>query len=138
MIISSISSSATEQPENSAEPTGGVMLPMPRFMTIMMPKWMGCIPKLCTTGRKMGAKIRTAGVMSIKVPTTSRIRLMSSRITYLLLEMRIMALPMAAGRPVKDMTKDMVEEAAIRNMITAVVSQASARMPGRSFSLMER
>ena len=51
-----MSISATEQPLNSELPTGGVMLPMPRFMTIMIPKWMGSIPKDWTTGRKIGGE----------------------------------------------------------------------------------
>ena len=99
---------------------------------------MGCMPKLFTTGRKIGAKISTAGVISIKVPTTRKIILIIRSTTYGLDEMLSMALPMAAGSPVKDMTKDMVEEAAIRNMITAVVSHASHKMAGRSFILMVR
>ena len=136
--MSSMSISATEQPLNSALPTGGVMLPMPRFMTIMIPKWMGSIPKDWTTGRKIGVKIRTAGVMSMKQPTTSSTRLMMSRMTYLLLETLISALPMALGRPVKLMTKLMTLEPAIRNIMTAVVSQASSRILGRSLILMLR
>ena len=96
------------------------------------------MPKLFTTGRKIGAKISTAGVISIKVPTTRKIRLIIRSTTYGLDEMLSMALPIAAGSPVKDMTKDMVEEAAIRNMITAVVSHASHKMAGRSFILMVR
>ena len=127
---------ATWQPENRDEPTGGVMLPTPRFMTIMMPKWMGSMPKLVTTGRKIGAKIRTAGVISINMPATSSSRLISSRMTYLLSDTLSSASPMAFGRPVKDRTKDMTADAAMRNMITAVVSQASRRMPGRSAGLM--
>ncbi len=68
-------------------------------MTIMIPKWIGSVmPKLLTTGRKIGAKIRTAGVMSMNMPMTSRMRLMSSRMTYLLSDTLISALPMAAGQ----------------------------------------
>ena len=96
------------------------------------------MPKLFTTGRKIGAKISTAGVISIKVPTTRKIRLIIRSTTYGLEEMLSMALPMAAGSPVKDITKDMVEEAAMRNMIIAVVSQASHNIAGRSFILMVR
>ena len=51
---------------------------------------------------------------------------MMSRMTYLLLETLISALPMALGRPVKLMTKLMTLEPAIRNMMTAVVSQRPA------------
>ena len=63
---------------------------------------------------------------------------MMSRITYLLLETLISALPMALGRPVTLITKLMTLEPAIRNMMTAVVSQASSRILGRSLILMLR
>ena len=48
-------------------------------------------------GRKIGVKIRIAGVGSMKVPTNSRIRLMSSRVTTLLLVSVSMALEIMAG-----------------------------------------
>ena len=73
----------------------------------------------------------------MNIPATSSSRLMSSRITYLLSETLSSALPMASGRPVKDRTNDMTADAAIRNMMTAVVSQASRRMRGRSDGLMD-
>ena len=63
---------------------------------------------------------------------------MMSRMTYLLLETLINALPIALGKPVKLMTKLMTLEPAIRNMMTAVVSQASSRILGRSLILMLR
>ena len=44
----------------------------------------------------------------------------------------------ALGRPVKLITKLMTLEPAIRNMMTAVVSQASSRILGRSLILMLR
>jgi hypothetical protein len=67
---------ATPLPTNSSVPTGGVQTPIHRFNTIMIPKCTGCIPNSMTTGRKMGVKIKIAGVMSIKVPTMSKIKLM--------------------------------------------------------------
>jgi hypothetical protein len=42
---------------------------------------MGLTPNFIATGRKIGVKINTAGVISIKVPTTNKIKLMISRIT---------------------------------------------------------
>jgi hypothetical protein len=47
----------------------------------MMPKWTGSIPSPITTGRKIGVKINTAGVMSMNVPTASSKTLINSRIT---------------------------------------------------------
>ena len=106
-------------------------------MTIIIPKWMGSIPKFFTTGRKIGAKISTAGVISINIPAASNSRLISSRITYLLSETLSSACPIAFGSPVKDNTNDMTADAAIRNIMTAVVSHASRRIPGRSEGLMD-
>ena len=68
-------------PRNKTLPTGGVHNPIHRFRTITIPKWIGLTPNLIATGRKIGVNINTAGVMSIKVPTTNRIELMISRIT---------------------------------------------------------
>ena len=76
---------AIPQPRNRHVPTGGVQSPMHKFIIIIMPKCRGCMPRFLTTGRKMGVKIRTAGVMSINVPTVSNIRFMISRIATLLL-----------------------------------------------------
>ncbi|MBA7617398.1 hypothetical protein ES703_24712 [subsurface metagenome] len=72
------------QPTKSTLPTGGVHSPMQRLSTMTMPKWMGFIPSWTTTGRKMGVKINTAGVISMNVPTMSRNTLMISRMTILL------------------------------------------------------
>ena len=43
------------------------------------------MPRRSTTGRKIGVKMSTAGVMSMNVPTKRRITLMISRMMYLLL-----------------------------------------------------
>ena len=53
---------------------------MHRLSTMMMPKCRGEIPRLCAMGKKIGVKIRTAGVISIKIPTSSKIKLISSKI----------------------------------------------------------
>ena len=70
----------TPQPMKRQVPTGGVQRPMERFAIIVIPKCTGCIPKEVTTGKKIGVKIKIAGVMSIKVPTPSNIRLIVKRI----------------------------------------------------------
>ena len=85
-----------------------VMVPMHRLKISMMPKWMVFMPKAWQTGKKMGVKIRQAGVISIKVPTTSRMMLMRNRITYLLLLMESRALDTRDGMLVNAMTQDMM------------------------------
>ena len=72
------------QPMKRHVPTGGVQSQMHRFAIIMMPNWMSVMPNSRMIGRKIGVKIRTAGVMSMKAPTTSRSRLMKSRMTTVL------------------------------------------------------
>ena len=74
---------ATPTPIKSTEPTGGVQTPIQRFITIIIPKCTGCRPNFVTTGRKMGVKISTAGVMSINVPTMSNTRFIINKMTNL-------------------------------------------------------
>ena len=66
----------TLQPTKRQVPTGGVHRPMHRLAIMRMPKCTGCIPNPMTTGKNIGVKMRTAGVMSINVPTTSKRKLM--------------------------------------------------------------
>ena len=77
---------AIPHPTKRTVPTGGVHKPMLRFKTIMIPKWIGSTPNCVTTGRKIGVKINTAGVISIKIPTQRRKKLMSKRMMIRLLE----------------------------------------------------
>ena len=75
---------ATPTPTNSIDPTGGVHNPMHKFKTNMIPKWTGSIPNVVTTGKKIGVKIKTAGVISINIPTINKIKLIISKIIILL------------------------------------------------------
>ena len=70
---------AIPHPTNKTLPTGGVQSPIQRFKTKMMPKWTGSTPILIATGRKIGVKISTAGVMSMNVPIISKKRLIMRR-----------------------------------------------------------
>ena len=73
----------TPHPTNKQVPTGGVHSPIQRLAIMIIPKWTGCRPMLCATGRKMGVKMRTAGVISMNVPTNRSRVLIISRITIL-------------------------------------------------------
>ena len=46
----------------------------------MIPKCIGSTPNLVTTGKKIGVKISTAGVISIKVPTKSKIKVFKANV----------------------------------------------------------
>src|SRR5690554_291273 len=126
---------ATPTPMNSTEPTGGVHTPIQRLVTIIIPKWIGSMPNETTTGRKIGVKINTAGVMSIKSPTNKRIRLIMINTTNLLSLSVSNALLMDCGMSSLDITQDMAIEVAINNMTMAVVSEAFRRIAGTSLIL---
>ena len=109
------------QPTNNTDPTGGVMLPRHILKISITPNWILDIPRLSAMGRKIGVKIRIAGVMSINIPTISKITFISRKITYGFSETDMIAVLMAAGIPEYAITKDMAEEAEIRNRIMPLV-----------------
>ena len=121
------------QPTNSTEPTGGVMFPKHMLKISITPNWMLDIPRLSAIGRKIGVKIRIAGVISINIPTTIRIMFISRKITYLLVDTDIMAELMAAGIPEYAITKDMAEEAEIKNRIMPLVQALFTRIYIKDF-----
>ena len=57
------------------------MVPIHRLKIIMIPKCTVFMPKAWQMGRKMGVKIRQAGVISINVPMISSRMLIINRIT---------------------------------------------------------
>ena len=123
------------QPTNSTEPTGGVMFPKHMLKISITPNWMLDIPRLSAIGRKIGVKIRIAGVISINIPTTIRIMFISRKITYLLVDTDIMAELMAAGIPEYAITKDMAEEAEIKNRIMPLVQALFTRIFIKDFTV---
>ena len=93
------------------------------------------MPRLSAIGRKMGVKIRIAGVISINMPTISRIMFIKRRITYLFVDTDIMAELIAAGIPEYAITKDMAEEAEIRNRIMPLVHALLTRIFMKDFTV---
>ena len=73
------------------------MFPRHMLKISITPNWISLIPRLCAIGRKIGVKIRIAGVISMNMPTTIRITFIRKKITYLLVEMDIIPLEIAAG-----------------------------------------
>ena len=114
------------------------MVPIQRLKISMIPKWIGFMPSAVHTGRKIGVKIRQAGVISMKVPTISRITLINRKITILLLLMASKPLETAVGILVNAITHDIILETPIRKIIIPVISALSLKILGRSFKLMER
>ena len=128
----------TLMPTNSALPTGGVILPMHRLYTRIRPNCTVLMPKLWQMGRNSGVKIRMAGVTSMKVPDTSRITFMISRITYLLLVRLSRAAATASGICRKAMTQPRMLETPTRNTTMPDILAESTMIFHRLFRLMER
>ena len=53
---------------NKFSPSGGVMKPMTRLVTMKIQKWILCIPMLLASGSNNGDRIRMFGVVSIIQP----------------------------------------------------------------------
>ena len=138
MVTSSILILLIPQPTNRTEPTGGVMFPRHMLKISITPNWISLIPRLCAIGRKIGVKIRIAGVISMNMPTTIRITFIRKKITYLLVEMDMIPLEIAAGIPEYAITKDMAEEAEIRNRMMPLVQALLTKIFMKDFTVMLR
>lgn len=123
------------QPTNNTEPTGGVMLPKHILKISITPNWISDMPRLWAMGRKIGVKIRIAGVISINIPTTIKIIFIIRNTTYLLVEMDMMPALIAAGIPEYAITKDIAEEAEIRNRIMPLVQALLTRIFIKDFTV---
>ena len=132
----SICTLPTLTPTNSVVPTGGVIVPIHRLKIIMIPKWIVVIPSAVHTGRKIGVKIRQAGVISINVPTIRRIILIRNKITNLLLLTESSAVDTSSGIFVNAITHDMMLDTPIRKMMIPVISALSRRIFGSSLILI--
>lgn len=129
---------ATPAPTKRMVPTGGVHKPIQRFNTMIIPKWTGSIPKVETTGKKMGVKIKTAGVISIKVPTTNSVILINKKIRNGLLTVSNKKPVINWGMLSKENNHDMVIDVQIKNMTIAVVLALFNNIIGRSLKEMVR
>ena len=135
LTICDIDIFATPQPTNSTVPTGGVQRPTLKFKIIIIPKWTGSIPSSTATGRKIGVKIRTAGVISINTPTPSNVILMMTRMRK--------GLSLSVSNPEVticgifsyDMTHDIPRDVPINKATIAVVLQLARMVLGKSASL---
>ena len=107
------------------------MVPIHRLKIIMIPKCTVFIPSAWQMGRKMGVKIRQAGVMSIKVPMISSRMLMMNRITYRLLLMDNIASDTAVGILVKAITQLMMLDTPIKKNDDARHLRAVQENPGQ-------
>ena len=133
----SILTPPTLTPTKSVVPTGGVIVPIHRLKIIMIPKWIVFIPSAVHTGRKIGVKIRQAGVISMNVPTTRRMTLIRRKMTYLLLLIARSPADTIAGIFVNAITHDMILDTPIRKMMIPVISALSLKIFGSSLILID-
>ena len=114
------------------------MFPRHILKISITPNWISVMPRLWAIGRKIGVKIRIAGVMSINIPTTIKIIFIRRRITYLFVEMDIIPVEIAAGIPEYAITKDIAEDAEIRNRIIPLVQALLTRILIKYFTVILR
>lgn len=115
-------------PTKSTDPTGGVILPIHILKISITPNWTEDMPKFSAIGRKIGVKIKIAGVISINIPMTRRMMFMRKKMTNLLDEIAMIPLLIAAGIPEYAMTKDIAEDAEIKNRIMPLVQALFSRI----------
>lgn len=121
--MTSIGESAIREATKRLIPSGGVINPMAKLVTMIKPKWIGSTPIEAATGIKIGAKIKIAGVVSIKQPTISNKRLMSKRITILFEEIAIKPFATIVGICSKVITLEKAVAQPKITMVVAVVEQ---------------
>ena len=110
--------------------------PIHKLNVIIIPKCTALIPKLSTIGKKIGVKIRIAGVGSMKVPNTNKMMFISKRITNGLLDTPKIAVATKLGILVNAKIQDMIEDKPIRNTTIHVSLADSNKILGRSDTLI--
>ncbi len=83
-MIFSIEMLPTLSATNSAVPTGGVVSPNDRLITMISPRCTRLMSNFSASGSSIGTSMISAGVMSTNMPTTSRNPLRISRNAHLL------------------------------------------------------
>ena len=110
------------------------MVPIHKLKIIMIPKWITLMPNASHTGKKIGVKIKHAGVISRNVPTINRMMLIRSRMMYLLSVKDSIADDTICGIPVNAITQDMMDDTPIKKMMIPVISALSLKIPYRSLN----
>src|SRR5699024_730908 len=118
----------TRAPTNSDTPTGGVINPIAKLATMMIPKWVGSIPIDVTTGSKIGVKITIAAIASMKVPTISKNKLINNMVIIgdIFASVKAVAIDCGTCSRVKIMPN--IDAAEMINKITDVVTTDSTNI----------
>ena len=123
--ISTTGISVRELATKRFTPIGGVTKPIAKFTTIITPKWIGFIPNPSTIGRRIGVRIRMAGVVSITIPTSNNTRLITINTTTLLVKWARIHPLISCGTCISVSTLENAMDAAKINKIGAYVLTAS-------------
>ena len=91
---------------------------------------MGLIPNAVIIGKNMGVKIKTAGVISIKIPTNNNSKLIIKSITILLSLKLKSPLLISCGIFSYDNAQDIHIDEPINNITIAVVAEESNNICG--------
>src|SRR5699024_11542945 len=87
----------SELATNKFNPKGGVTKPIAKDTTIIIPKCIGSIPIAFTTGKKIGAKIKIAGVVSMTIPIIKRNKMITKIIIILLYKLSVSVSAITCG-----------------------------------------
>ena len=111
------------QATNRHAPTGGVINARLRESTMIIPKWIGSIPKLLTAiGWRIGPRIIKAAAISINIPTISiRTRMRSKMICGLLLTLKKPAATVSGTRSMVRIQPRIEADPIIRNTTPVVL-----------------
>ena len=123
----SILALATPLATKRLTPTGGVMKPIARLQTMMIPKCTGSTPTLTTTGRRIGVRMTMAASASMKVPTISSRTLIINSTKILLSVTPRIASAMICGTCSMVMMLPKMVAMAINTITMAEVEQASMK-----------
>src|SRR5690625_2090159 len=124
---------ATPLPTNKSVPTGGVQSPIQRFITMMIPKCTGSIPNSVTRGKNIGVKINSAGVISMNVPITNKVRLIIRKTMIGLLTLLSNTLDRYSGKLSNENSHDIAMEVPIRKVTIALVFALCKNIVLKSF-----
>jgi hypothetical protein len=119
---------------NRVIPTGGVLIPIARFVTVMRPKCMGSTPNFVTIGNRMGTIRIIAGVVSRIVPKNNSIILININIIIGFCVIAKIAAAILTGTCWFVKIHDSMAVAATQNITTAVVTPLSMKILGRSLN----
>src|SRR5690606_10856429 len=110
---------ATAQAAKRLTPKGGVIMPMARFTTMMVPKCTGSTPNFMATGTRMGASTMMEADVSMNMPMMNRAMLTPNKNKTGLVRCSARNFPIMSGTQARVSMKLNSPALAMMNIITA-------------------